>query len=572
MTDLAEPALSPANAADADQTILDALEAAALSQEGFNFHSGKGVLTTALPYSRLVADAQALAARLLGAGLKPGDRVALIADTEPDFVRLFFACSYARIVPAPMPLPMAFGGREAYLAHVRRMIECADAHAAFAPAAMKDWLVEAAAGLPLALVGTVEDLAAVEPASGALSRPEPDDLAYLQFSSGSTRFPKGICVTHRALMANATGISRHGLVVRDGDRCVSWLPFYHDMGLVGFMLTPIVAGLTVDYLATRDFARRPLLWLELIARYRATISYSPSFGFELSAQRAATLDLGDLDVSSWRCAGIGGDMIRPHVLRRFADRFRRHGFDLDRYVASYGMAEATLALTFAPLGEGLRAETVDLDRLESESVAAPPASADARSREFVLCGPALPGHEIEIRSPDGSALPERRVGRVFARGPSLMREYFREPEATAETISPDGWLDTGDLGYFADGQLVITGRAKDLILVNGRNVWPQDLEWTVESEIEGVRSGDVAVFSVESEAGEEVVALVQCRLSAEEPRAALVEQVGTLLRLRFGTPVTVRLVGAHALPVTSSGKLSRSRARALYLSLPPEGA
>ncbi|MFJ5489632.1 AMP-binding protein, partial [Hansschlegelia beijingensis] len=174
-----------------------------------------------------------------------------------------------------------------------------------------------------ALVGTIEDLAAVEPAPGELSRPALDDFAYLQFSSGSTRFPKGICVTHRALMANATGISRYGLVVREGDRCVSWLPFYHDMGLVGFMLTPIVAGLTVDYLATRDFARRPLLWLELIARYKATISYSPSFGFELSAQRAATLDLGDLDVSSWRCAGIGGDMIRPHVLRRFADRFRR---------------------------------------------------------------------------------------------------------------------------------------------------------------------------------------------------------------------------------------------------------
>jgi fatty-acyl-CoA synthase len=553
-------------------TILDALEAAAATGEGFNFHSGKGVLTEALPYSRLVEDARGLAQKLLGSGVRPGDHVALIADTDGDFVRLFFACAYAGVVPAPMPLPMAFAGRDNYLAHVRKMIECPGASAAFAPAAMKDWLAEAAEGLGLRLVGTVADLAEVAPSTEPLSSPDPDALAYLQFSSGSTRFPKGVSVTHRSLMANATAISRHGLETRPGDRCVSWLPFYHDMGLVGFMLSPIVAGLTVDYLATRDFARRPLLWLDLIARNRATISYSPSFGFELSAQRAATLDLGGLDVSSWRCAGIGGDMIRPHVLRRFADRFGPHGFDARAFVASYGMAEATLALSFAPLGEGLKTETVDLDRLENEGVAAQPASGDARSREFVLCGPALPGHRIECRAADGTALPEGRVGRVFAKGPSLMRDYFREPEATAETLSPDGWLDTGDLGYFARGELVITGRAKDLILVNGRNVWPQDLEWAVEAGVAGMRSGDVAVFSVDNETEEEVVALVQCRTQDPTARAALSDEVAKLLRLKFGTPVTVRLVGAHALPVTSSGKLSRSRARALYLALPAESA
>ncbi|WP_020180142.1 fatty acyl-AMP ligase [Methylopila sp. M107] len=551
-------------------TILDALEAAARGAEGFNFHSGKGVLTEALSYTALVEQARALAAKLLGAGVKPGEHVALIADTEGDFVRLFFACAYAGVVPAPMPLPMAFGGREGYIAHLAKMIEVSDASAAFAPAMMAEWLKEAAKGLPLNLVGTIADLADVAPSTALLPAPDPDALAYLQFSSGSTRFPKGISVTHRSLMANATAISRHGLQTRPGDRCVSWLPFYHDMGLVGFMLSPIVAGLTVDYLATRDFARRPLLWLQMIARAKATISYSPSFGFELAAQRAATLDLGDLDVSSWRCAGIGGDMIRSHVLRRFAERFGPHGFGMDRYVASYGMAEATLALSFAPLGPGLRTETIDLDRLENDHVAEIAADGAARTREFVLCGPALPGHALEARGPDGAALPERRVGKIYAKGPSLMRDYFREPQATAETLSADGWLDTGDLGYFADGELVITGRAKDLILVNGRNVWPQDLEWAVEAGVPGVRSGDVAVFSVDRDEGEEVVALVQSRSSDPAVRATLIDEVGKLLRLQFGTPVLVRLVGAHALPMTSSGKLSRSRARALYLSLPDE--
>ncbi|MFC3695133.1 fatty acyl-AMP ligase [Chenggangzhangella methanolivorans] len=552
---------------EANPTILHALEAAGRGPEGFNFHSGKGVLVETASYAGLAHDARALAAKLLGAGVAPGDRVALIADTEGDFVRLFFACAYAGAVPAPMPLPMAFGGRETYLAHTRKMMECADASAAFAPAAMKDWLIEGAEGLPLRLVGVIGDLEAVEPDPRPLPTPDPDALAYLQFSSGSTRFPKGVSVTHRALMANATGISRDGLKTRAGDRCVSWLPFYHDMGLVGFMLSPIVAGLSVDYLATRDFARRPLLWLDMIARARATISYSPSFGFELAAQRAQTVDLGALDLSSWRCAGIGGDMIRPHVLRRFAERFRPNGFDARAYVASYGMAEATLALSFAPLDQGLKTETVDLDRLESENLAAAPTAGTEREREFVLCGPALPDHEIECRSPDGAALPERRVGRVFARGPSLLRDYFREPEATAETITPDGWLDTGDLGYLTGGELVITGRAKDLILVNGRNVWPQDLEWTVEAEVAGMRSGDVAVFSVDRDENEEVVALVQCRTKDETARDALAEEISKVLRLKFGTPVTVRLVGAHALPVTSSGKLSRARAREMYLAM-----
>lgn len=553
-------------------TILDALERAAAGPEGLNFHSGKGVLTEALSYADLVRDARALASKLIAAGVAPGDRVALIADTEGDFVRLFFACAYAGAVPAPMPLPMAFGGRETYLAHIRKMIERADASAAFAPGAMKDWLVEAAEGLPLRLVGVIGDLEAVEPDPRPLPAPDPDALAYLQFSSGSTQFPKGVSVTHRALMANATGISRDGLKTRPGDRCVSWLPFYHDMGLVGFMLSPIVAELTVDYLATRDFARRPLLWLDMIARAKATISYSPSFGFELAAQRAQTMDLGALDLSSWRCAGIGGDMIRPHVLRRFAERFGAHGFSASAYVASYGMAEATLALSFAPLDTGMKTEVVDLDVLERKSLAAAPTADTAREREFVLCGPALPGHQIECRAPDGTAQPERRVGRVFAHGPSLLRDYFRDAHATADTITPDGWLDTGDLGYLTGGELVITGRAKDLILVNGRNVWPQDLEWTVEAEVPGMRSGDVAVFSVDRPEGEEVVALVQCRLREPEARAALSDEIAKVLRLKFGTPVTVRLVGAHALPVTSSGKLSRAKAREMYLAMPAEAA
>jgi len=555
------------------RTLEDAVDAAAATAEGLNFYSGKGVLVEALSYADLRTQAQELARRLLNAGLVHGDRVAMVADTEADFVRIFFACTYAGLVPAPMPLPAAFGGKDNYLAHIRRMVERADARAAFAPAALKEWLHTATEGLPLKLVGTIDDIRALDPVGGDLPEVAENDLCYLQFSSGSTRFPMGIAVTQKALVANATAIYRYGLQAGPGDRCVSWLPFYHDMGLVGFLLTPIVARISVDYFATRDFARRPLLWLDLISRNRGTISYSPSFGYELSVQRAEKMTLPEgLDLSSWRTAGIGGDMIRPEVLRRFGARFAEFGFKTDNFVPSYGMAEATLALSFAPLGNGMQTTTVDAERMEHEGIIVDADGDDRRSREFMLCGIPLPGHEIVVRDPDGSPAAPRTVGRIYARGPSLMTAYFNEPEATAAVLSDDGWLDTGDLGYFEGEQIVITGRAKDLVIVNGRNIWPQDLEWTAESHIESLRSGDVAVFSVDAEASEHIVALVQCRTADPEKRKALCDEVMTVLRVECGAVVEVVPVGSHDLPVTSSGKLSRTKARALYHQLMRDAA
>ncbi|MDZ4375907.1 MAG: AMP-binding protein, partial [Phenylobacterium sp.] len=273
---------------------------------------------------------------------------------------------------------------------------------------------------------------------------------------------------------------------------------------------------------------------------------------------------GDLDLSSWRVAGSGGDMVRIGPLNAFAERFAAAGFRETAFVASYGMAEATLGLSMSPLEKGLIFDPVDVARMERDGAVTP--GSGERARAFVRCGRIFPGHELEIRDDAGRVLPERQVGRIFVRGPSLMREYFGDPEATAAVLSPDGWLNTGDLGYLADGQVTPTGRAKDLILLNGRNVWPQDLEWTAESEVERLRSGDVAAFSIDQEAGEQLVVLVQSRSSDAEVRRSLCEDVAAVLRARHGVEPRVELVGAHALPQTSSGKLSRSKARALFLA------
>ncbi|MDE1172926.1 MAG: fatty acyl-AMP ligase [Parvibaculaceae bacterium] len=553
-------------------TLVEALDYAARGVTGFNFYTGRGELSEALPYRTLREQALEIAGQLLRRGFAAGDRIALLAETDGDFVRGFFACQYAGLIPTPLPLPAAFGGRPHYIAHIRRMIEGSGARAVFGPAALAPWLAEAVAGLDLDFAGTLADLGAwaatLAPAqhAPAFPTPDPDQLSYIQFSSGSTRAPIGVAVTQRAFMANAHASSQDGLCLRAGDRGVSWLPLYHDMGLVGFLLTPLTCQISVDLLPTSEFVRRPMVWLDLISRNGGTLSYTPSFGFELCVRRARTMSLDHLSLGSWRAAGIGGDMIRPDALDSFAERFAVCGFRSSAFTPSYGMAEATLALSFAKPGAGARRDAIDIEQMERDHIAVPAHENTVTRRDFVLCGPILPGHEIEIRDENGKVQPERHVGRIFVRGPSIMKEYFQHPEETAAVLSADGWLDTGDIGYLLHGEIVITGRAKDLIIINGRNIWPQDLEWTLEDSIAGLRSGDVAVFSLDNGHGENIYALVHCRVQGEDERQHLKTEISGLLRARHGVEAGIVLVPPHTLPKTSSGKLSRAGAKTLLKS------
>lgn len=548
------------------ELLSDALDYAAKGQSGLNFYSARNGLEEVVPYADLRTRALDAAQRMLASGLLAGDRVAIIAETDAEFVVTFFGCAYAGLIPAPLPLPVAFGGKEGYIAHLKRIMQVCGARAVFGPASLVEWIKDAAQTLDLVFSGA---LASLQPERGAdvkLPRAKPGDMSYLQFSSGTTRFPLGVEITHEAFMANARGICRDGLAIQDGDRACSWLPFYHDMGLVGFLLAPMSCQLTIDLLPTRDFARRSLGWLKMISDNRATLAYSPSFGYELCARRARTAKLDHLDLSCWRAAGIGGDMIRLPVLERFAECFAPVGFDSKAFVASYGMAEATLAISFAPQGQGVVHDRLDLNVLDKESRAVTTTSGSgAPQRSFVLCGGPLPGHKMEVRDATGKALSEGEVGRVFVTGPSLMKEYYGNAGETACVLTPDGWLDTGDLGYFRDGQIVITGRVKDLILVNGRNVWPQDLEWAAENGSEVLRAGDVAAFSVDDGEGEQVILLVQTRISDPERRNSLLSGIEGLVSAEYGLMAKVVSVPPHSLPQTSSGKLSRMKARQMYL-------
>lgn len=544
-------------------TFAEALDYAAQGVRGMNFHDARGTLTRAYPYSELRDDALVAARRLIAHGVVPGDRIALIAETGPDFAALFCGAVCAGAWPVPLPLPTSFGGKDSYIDQLAVQLASSDPKILFYPSELAEMASAAAArqgceGL------SWEDLAGQDGPDCVLPTLAPEDICYLQYSSGSTRFPHGVAVTHAALLANLSAHS-HDMKFVETDRCISWLPWYHDMGLVGCFLSMIGNQCSVDFLRTDDFARRPLAWLDLISRNQGTsASYSPTFGYDICARRISSQShvAERFDLSRWRIAGNGADMIRPDVMQSFVNAFAPAGFKASAFLPSYGLAEATLAVTIMPPGEGIRVELVEEERLSGQPR---DLSRPARYRAIVNCGKAARGMELQIRGEHGEPLPDHRIGKVWCQGTSVMHSYFRDPESTAAALV-DGWLDTGDMGYLVDGYLFIVGRAKDMIIINGKNHWPQDIEWAVE-QLPGFHQGDIAAFSVQTDNGEEVPAvLVHCRVSDPEERKKLHGQIRDKVRSITGMNCVVELVPPRTLPRTSSGKLSRAKAKNLYLS------
>jgi fatty-acyl-CoA synthase len=525
------------------------------------------------PYAAMRVEAERRAAFLAAAGLAKGERVALLLPENHEFVLTFLGASVGGFVPVPMYPQATFKAIDAYLDILAHIVEAADARVLVAMEQNRD-VVDKLALRPEMAGRRV--LFAPEAFAGAPPPFEPpvvspEDLCFLQFTSGSTSKPKGVMVTHANLVANATAfLGPHGLNRTPEDVGVSWLPLFHDMGLIGFVLGTLIVDLPVVLMPTAQFARMPRLWLELISKHRGTITYAPNFAYQLVTKRVREADLASLDLSSLRIAGCGAEPIRARTLAEFAERFAPAGFDASALLPSYGMAESCLAITFHRRGTPMKVDRVDPAAMR-DGGATPAAAGDESALELVSCGVPFPEHELRVVDERGHDVPERRVGEVLARGPSVTPGYFQNDEATAAALR-DGWLHTGDLGYLADGELYVCGRLKDLIIINGANHYPQDLEWAV-GELEGVRRGNVCAFSVMRDGTEQLVILAEANRG---DAARLRKEIARTVYTDFGLQVAEVVISpVGTLPKTSSGKHQRRKTKLLFelgeLAAHPDG-
>ncbi|HEX9187139.1 MAG TPA: AMP-binding protein, partial [Vicinamibacteria bacterium] len=392
------------------------------------------------------------------------------------------------------------------------------------------------------------------------------DPAFIQYTSGSTGQPKGVLLTHDNLLANIRAIGA-GLEVRPTDVGVSWLPLYHDMGLIGAWLTCLHHGLPLTLLSPTAFLARPERWLWAIHQRQATLSAAPNFAYELCARRIPDAALEGLDLSSWRVALNGAEPVSPGTLDRFARRFAPCGFRPEAMMPVYGLAECSVALAFPPVGRAPKVDRVAREPFQREGRAEEAPPADATALEFVSAGRELAGHEVRLVDDAGADVPERVVGRLVFRGPSATSGYYRNPEATAAITLPGGWLDSGDLAYRAGGEIHVCGRKKDLIIKGGRNLVPQEIE-EAAADVPGIRRGCVVAIGVENPAlgTEALVVVAETRARGEEERQALARSVTERVAEAVDVPPdTVVLVEPGTVPKTSSGKVRRAATRALYL-------
>ena len=503
-------------------------------------------------------------------GLVKGDRVALILPDNTDFVFAFLGAVRAGIVPVPIYPPTGLGKLAGYLENTLHIVAKSGAKVLLTNNEIK------------LMLGTIQEKApelqkiiAVESVRGMREELRPvkielDDVCFLQFTSGSTSRPKGVILTHANLAANVKAIMQLGLSVRDSiDAGVSWLPLYHDMGLIGFVIAPLYHRNTITFLPPLLFLKRPARWLETISRHKGNISFGPNFAYALCVKRIKESEMNGLDLSSWRVAGCGAEPIRSENLKAFADKFERVGFRKEAFVCCYGMAESTLAISFSAVDTGVTTDYVLGEELWGKGHAEPAEAGSEGSAGVVQCGAPFEGHDVKAFALDDEAserpLPEREVGELRLRGPSVMRGYWNDPELTRSAFA-GGWLKTGDLGYLADGNVHICGRSKEVIIVNGRNYYPQDLEWEA-SRVEGVRKGNVIAFGTMKPQNdrERVVIVFETGSQGERERTALKGEVRRVVQQALGLTVDdVVPVASGVLPKTSSGKLQRAATRTLY--------
>ncbi len=519
-----------------------------------------------ITYRGLAQSASAIAAGLQRVGVRPRQCVAIMLPTSPEYFGTYFGILLAGAIPVPIYPPARASQLEDHVLRHTGILANAQACALVTvPEAMVVARLLQARVPGLRHVLTARQLAV----PGAAPTPvalHTDDIAFIQYTSGSTGNPKGVALTHANLLANIRAMAKAAQATTR-DTFVSWLPLYHDMGLIGAWLAPMYVGFPTVVMSPLAFLAHPLRWLQMITRYRGSLSAAPNFAYELCLKHVTEADCAGLDLSRWRLAFNGAEAVSPDTVQRFALRFARCGLRAEAIAPVYGLAEACVGLLFPPLGRAPRVDTIQREPFVQEHRAVPAAPEDPNALRFVACGRPIPGHAVRIVDDAGAEVGERVEGRLEFKGPSATRGYFRNAELSARLFH-DGWLDTGDRAYKAGGDVYITGRVKDIIIRGGRNLYPQEIEDAVGA-VDGVRKGGVAVFgSPDPTSGtERLVVLAEVRSRDPAKQEPLREAVSRAVLGAIGEPPDrIVLAPPHSVLKTSSGKVRRSACRELVES------
>ncbi|MGD8909169.1 MAG: fatty acyl-AMP ligase [Chromatiales bacterium] len=526
------------------ETLADAIDALSSPRRGFHFTSGD-TSSTFIDYRQLRERVHILARKLSAVGGNRGEPTILLFADQEEFVQGFLAAIRAGLVAVPVYPPYLTGKLDKYVAHIERIRQITGARLILT----SDTLV--APLQPLLPGARLVALSEIDSSSkrGELPQIRSSDPALIQFTSGSTAAPRGAALAHCNLVANAFAIKQALELDPQRDRGVSWLPLHHDMGLIGFLVTPILSQVSNWFLSPLEFARRPHRWMDLLDQTRATISYAPNFGYGLVSRHIRKADVEKWNLANWRVAGCGGEPVLAEVLEKFADLLRPAGFNRTAFVPSYGLAEATLAVTMSPLRRGVVSR-----RLSGN---------DQSDRSLVSSGRLVAGTEIRIVSATGSLLPEGVEGEIQVRGPGVVTGFWSE-NGFSNACCTEGWLKTGDLGVLGEGELHVSGRIKEVISINGRKYYPHDIEECVQ-DLDGVRKGNAVAFGRPGAGSEQLVLVVEAKSS--DDAAGLRRRLRACIRERLGLNVAeVVIVGHGVISRTTSGKLRRLAMRSLYLS------
>ena len=545
-------------------TLPHALERAAVAfpERGIAIFDSRGRRSARRTYPELLASVRQAAGRWAALGVTPGELVLVSVPTSWPWFEAWLGALWRGAIPVAVAPGAAMGGAAAQVCKVEGLVGALGARRAVVTPGFRDQAEAAGATKTLEAALTPEELEAQAPARVSRPEPGPGDVAFLQLTSGSTGLPRAVAIPHRAVVANvmgsdaAIGVPHGAPAHRWAEAMVSWLPLHHDMGLVGSVFQSIICGLDLWLLPPGLFLARPRKWLEHLGTHGVAFAPAPNFGYQLCVERLAPDARDGLDLSAWRDAMTGAEMVRPETVDAFCEAFVPHGFRPQAFRPCYGMAETTLAVTFDLKGEGARTRPLPAG-----------AGAGLGLSDVVCVGEPIAGTEVRIAAPDDSALADGEIGEIEVRGPSVFAGYWNDPEATAESLR-DGWLATGDLGFSGDGELYVTGRLKDVLIVRGTNVMPHEIEWLAESVTGGGGALRTGAFSVaRGAAGEEPVVVVE--VQDRDPDA--LRRLGQEIKRRVGRALSLPVadlvfVRRGKIPKTTSGKVRRRSLREEYLN------